>query len=217
MASAGHVAWAVALQAAIASHQRDLDLLVSGTAARSTPRSADRRGHRTLFEAMEFGLLFDADRQLLSIGYRVGEGHSIKAITTCSLQKRGSPASSRSPKAMCRLGTGFTLGERVTSVHGSAALVSWSGSMFEYLMPDLVMRAAPGCSARRNQPQHRAPTETNTVPNGSFRGASRNRPITRATWSSRTSIQALAFPVSGSSAASATMPSSHLTRRLWRR
>ena len=29
---------------------------------------------RTMFEAMEFGLLFDADRQLLSIGYRVNDG-----------------------------------------------------------------------------------------------------------------------------------------------
>ena len=38
----------------------------------------------------------------------------------------------------------FHLGRTVTSVHSGVALVSWSGSMFEYLMPHLVMRPAPG-------------------------------------------------------------------------
>src|SRR4029453_9008915 len=35
----------------------------------------------------------------------------------------------------------FRLGRAVTSVADGAALISWSGSMFEYLMPSLVMRA----------------------------------------------------------------------------
>ena len=35
----------------------------------------------------------------------------------------------------------FRLGHDVTPVDASAALISWSGSMFEYLMPSLVMRA----------------------------------------------------------------------------
>src|SRR5690606_9938590 len=35
----------------------------------------------------------------------------------------------------------FHLGRTITWAHGEAALVSWSGSMFEYLMPILVMRA----------------------------------------------------------------------------
>src|SRR5437867_11618648 len=34
----------------------------------------------------------------------------------------------------------FLLGRSLTPVGGGAALVSWSGSMFEYLMPLLVMR-----------------------------------------------------------------------------
>ena len=37
----------------------------------------------------------------------------------------------------------FHLGRTLTMAHGHAALVSWSGSMFEYLMPILVMRAFP--------------------------------------------------------------------------
>ncbi|MDQ6912279.1 MAG: glycosyl transferase, partial [Verrucomicrobiota bacterium] len=39
----------------------------------------------------------------------------------------------------------FHLGRVVTPVHSGAALISWSGSMFEYLMPNLVMRSPRGC------------------------------------------------------------------------
>ena len=38
----------------------------------------------------------------------------------------------------------FRLGRAVTPMAGGAVLVSWSGSMFEYLMPSLVMRAPEG-------------------------------------------------------------------------
>src|SRR4029453_696576 len=37
----------------------------------------------------------------------------------------------------------FRLGRTLTYAAGKAALVSWSGSMFEYLMPMLVMRSFP--------------------------------------------------------------------------
>ena len=38
----------------------------------------------------------------------------------------------------------FRLGRTATPVSRGAALISWSGSMFEYLMPPLVMRAPAG-------------------------------------------------------------------------
>ena len=38
----------------------------------------------------------------------------------------------------------FRLGREVTPIGRGAALISWSGSMFEYLMPSLVMRAPLG-------------------------------------------------------------------------
>ena len=38
----------------------------------------------------------------------------------------------------------FRLGRAATPVARGAALISWSGSMFEYLMPSLVMRAPAG-------------------------------------------------------------------------
>ena len=80
---------------------------------------------------------------------------------------------------------------------GGAALLSWSGSMFEYLMPALVMRAPLGCSARRNEPSGRAPADRIRGGTRGCRGASLNRHTTRETWSSRISTRASAFPVSG--------------------
>src|SRR5205085_8273868 len=38
----------------------------------------------------------------------------------------------------------FRLGRAVAPIERGAALISWSGSMFEYLMPSLVMRASAG-------------------------------------------------------------------------
>ena len=38
----------------------------------------------------------------------------------------------------------FRLGRTLTPIDGSSGLISWSGSMFEYLMPSLVMRAPAG-------------------------------------------------------------------------
>ncbi|MGH6877085.1 MAG: GH36-type glycosyl hydrolase domain-containing protein, partial [Rhizomicrobium sp.] len=38
----------------------------------------------------------------------------------------------------------FRLGRTLTPIDGGACLISWSGSMFEYLMPSLVMRAPAG-------------------------------------------------------------------------
>src|SRR6185295_11944823 len=37
----------------------------------------------------------------------------------------------------------FHLGRSVTGVHGAPVLLSWSATMFEYLMPQLVMRSYP--------------------------------------------------------------------------
>ena len=38
----------------------------------------------------------------------------------------------------------FRLGRTLTPIDGGSGLISWSGSMFEYLMPSLVMRAPAG-------------------------------------------------------------------------
>jgi cyclic beta-1,2-glucan synthetase len=93
------------------------------------------------FAAMEFGFLFDHARQLLAIGYRVAEGSldpncydllasEARLASFVAIAKGDLPARHW-----------FRLGRDLTPVDRGSALISWSGSMFEYLMPSLVMRA----------------------------------------------------------------------------
>ena len=96
-----------------------------------------------MVEAMDFGLLFDSDRQLLSIGYRVDD--STLDPTCYDLLASEARLASFVAIAKGDVPTRhwFHLGRTVTPVRSGAALISWSGSMFEYLMPSLVMRPPP--------------------------------------------------------------------------
>ncbi len=99
---------------------------------------------RTLAAAMRFDFLFDPERKLLSIGYRVQEG----SLDPSCYDLLASEARLASFVAIANgdlpARHWFRLGRAVTPVRRGAALVSWSGSMFEYLMPSLVMRAPSG-------------------------------------------------------------------------
>ena len=99
---------------------------------------------RSMFEAMDFGLLFDADRKLLSIGYRANDG----TLDSNCYDLLASEARLASFVAIAKGDVPtrhwFHLGRTVTPVNSGSALISWSGSMFEYLMPSLVMRAPRG-------------------------------------------------------------------------
>ncbi len=93
---------------------------------------------------MEFGFLIDSNRQLLSIGYLVNEG----ALDQNCYDLLASEARLASFFAIAKgdipAKHWFRLGRAATPVAHGAALISWSGSMFEYLMPSLVMRAPAG-------------------------------------------------------------------------
>jgi cyclic beta-1,2-glucan synthetase len=96
-----------------------------------------------LFRGMEFGFLFDPARKLFAIGYRVSEGSldpncydllaSEARLTSFIAIAKGDVPSTH----------WFRLGRALTPVDRGSALVSWSGSMFEYLMPSLVLSSPP--------------------------------------------------------------------------
>ena len=97
-----------------------------------------------MFHAMDFSFLFDPTRKLFSIGYRVNEGppdpncydllaSEARLTSFIAIAKGDVPASHW-----------FRLGRALTPVGHGTALISWSGSMFEYLMPVLVMRSPAG-------------------------------------------------------------------------
>ena len=99
---------------------------------------------REMALAMEFGFLLDRERELLSIGYLVPEG----ALDSNCYDLLASEARLASFFAIAKGDVParhwFRLGRGVTPVAYGAALISWSGSMFEYLMPSLIMRAPAG-------------------------------------------------------------------------
>src|SRR5260370_1085955 len=94
-----------------------------------------------LFFAMDFTLLLDNTRKLFSIGYRAADG----SVDPNCYDLLASEARLTSFIAIAK-GDGpsshwFRLGRSLTPVGRGSALISWSGSMFEYLMPALVMRS----------------------------------------------------------------------------
>ncbi len=131
--------WAEAVQACIDSHRRDLEGAHSGALAARLDAIATIARSTAL--SMEFDFLVDPDRLLLSIGYQVSDGmldpscydllaSEARLASFLAIAKGDAPARHW-----------FRLGHAVTPVAGGAALISWSGSMFEYLMPSLVIRA----------------------------------------------------------------------------
>ena len=97
-----------------------------------------------MFDEMQFGFLLDPARQLLSIGYQSAEG----ALDPSCYDLLASEARLASFIAIAKGDIApkhwFKLGRAVTPIDRGSALISWSGSMFEYLMPELVMREPEG-------------------------------------------------------------------------
>jgi cyclic beta-1,2-glucan glucanotransferase len=118
----------------------------SARAAERLLKSLDDVEHtvRELFDGMDFTFLFDRPRLLFSIGYRVADG----SLDEGRYDLLASEARLTSFVAIARGDVPavhwFRLARPMTPVESGIALVSWSGSMFEYLMPGLVMREPDG-------------------------------------------------------------------------
>ena len=99
---------------------------------------------RALAFGMDFSFLLNTERRLLSIGYN---GEEQKLDESC-YDLLASEARLTSLFAIAKGDIPsehwFRLGRPVATVLGQACLVSWSGSMFEYLMPPLVMHERQG-------------------------------------------------------------------------
>jgi cyclic beta-1,2-glucan synthetase len=141
--------WVDAMWRTVESHRRDLALSAMAQQALDSRLFGIEQTARRLAMAMRFDFLMDQERQLLSIGYLVAEG---KLDSSC-YDLLASEARLASLFAIAKGDVPtrhwFRLGRTVTPVGSGAALISWSGSMFEYLMPSLVMRAPFGSLLER--------------------------------------------------------------------
>jgi len=91
------------------------------------------------YATMDFTFLLDETSNLFAIGYNV----SAQRMDTSFYDLLASEARLVSFVAIAQRQVGldhwFALGRLLTTTGGATALLSWSGSMFEYLMPRLVM------------------------------------------------------------------------------
>jgi cyclic beta-1,2-glucan synthetase len=88
---------------------------------------------------MDFGFLYDADRKLFAIGYNVAQNRRDNSYydllaSECRLTSYVAIAQGQVSQEHW-----FALSRLLVSGAGEPVLASWSGSMFEYLMPLLVM------------------------------------------------------------------------------
>jgi cellobiose phosphorylase len=92
---------------------------------------------------MDFRFLFDDQRRLFAIGFQQ-TSHTLDGSYYDLLASEARLASFVAiAKNDVPVEHWFRLGRTLTRASGAPALVSWSGSMFEYLMPMLVMRSFP--------------------------------------------------------------------------
>jgi cyclic beta-1,2-glucan synthetase len=92
---------------------------------------------------MDFGFLMDRSRLLLSIGYEVDRQHLHQACYDLLSSEARIAAFITVAKGEAPQQSWFKLGRTHTMAYGHAVLISWTGTMFEYLMPSLWMRSYP--------------------------------------------------------------------------
>ncbi|PKU24746.1 glycosyl transferase [Telmatospirillum siberiense] len=136
--------WAEATLRTIESHQRDLGQSDAALMALRERLSALEENARAMALGMDFGFLLDGERKLLSIGYVVTENRLDPSCYDLLASEARLASFMAIAKGDVPARHWFRLGRTVTPVAHGAALISWSGSMFEYLMPSLVMRAPAG-------------------------------------------------------------------------
>ncbi len=123
-------------------------LLVVSEGLRSLGLESLSRRAAAFADGMSFRFLYDPKRQLLAIGYRSADAEGPGRLDPSHYDLLASEARLASFIAIAKGDVPeahwFHLGRAATSVHGVPTLLSWSGTLFEYLMPLLVMRSYPG-------------------------------------------------------------------------
>jgi cellobiose phosphorylase len=93
---------------------------------------------------MEYDFLFDKTRHLLAIGYNVDDRRRDASYYDLLASEARLSTFVAIAQGQLPQESWFALGRRLTSEGGKPILLSWSGSMFEYLMPMLVMPTYEG-------------------------------------------------------------------------
>ncbi|MBS1217029.1 MAG: hypothetical protein H6R21_162 [Proteobacteria bacterium] len=134
--------WSAAILNQLRSLQRDF-ILLTGPAAADLLKRTGAIAHACdgLLEGMDFNFLFDAKRKLFFIGYNIADGRHDTSFYDLLASESRLTSLVAIAKGDVPQEHWFHLGRQLTHIEGSGrALVSWTATMFEYLMPLLVMR-----------------------------------------------------------------------------
>jgi len=94
-------------------------------------------------DEMDFRFLLDSRRKLLSLGFEVESGKHASACYDLLASEARIAVFVAIAKEDIPQDVWFLLGRSHTREHGFPVLLSWTGTMFEYLMPVLWMRTYP--------------------------------------------------------------------------
>lgn len=93
------------------------------------------------FDEMDFRLLLDDERKVFAIGYRLADGKLDNSYFDLLASEARLTSFIAISKGDAPQEHWFRMGRQLTSVDGNRALISWTATMFEYLMPLLLMRS----------------------------------------------------------------------------
>src|SRR6185503_8080869 len=96
-----------------------------------------------IVEEMDFSFLFDVERKLFTIGYNVTTSRPDDSYYDLLASEARLASFVGIAKGDVPQQHWFRMGRALTKVDHGRALISWTGTMFEYLMPLLVMRNYP--------------------------------------------------------------------------
>lgn len=94
-----------------------------------------------MVQQMNFKVLYDEKMELFSIGYDVEAGELSKSYYDLLASEARQTSFIAIAKGDVPQKHWFKLGRPLTLIEDSRALLSWSGTMFEYLMPLLIMKS----------------------------------------------------------------------------
>ncbi len=95
---------------------------------------------RRICDEMDFAFLYDDEKKVLTIGYRPTEGVRDNSFYDLLASEARLASFIAVASGAVEQEHWFRLGRGLVGTDGKRALVSWSGTMFEYLMPLLVMK-----------------------------------------------------------------------------
>ena len=127
--------WAGTLPKIVAEFSRDTLGTMEGAENLASRFEAIATRAEEMALAMDFAFLLDPDRKLLSIGFSLSDNR----LDANCYDLLASEARLASLFAIAKGDVStrhwFRLGRTATPLGAGSALISWSGSMFEYLMP----------------------------------------------------------------------------------